>query len=147
MDAVVADFEAGAAEMLSPDAAPDHWDVIEGQGSLFHPAYAAVSVGLLHGSQPDVFVLCHEPGRESLFGYPDFPTPEIGAAIDLHCRMGALTNPAIRCAGISFNTSALEPALAESVMAQAAQLHQLPVADPLRSGATFERLVDSCLAE
>src|ERR671913_501037 len=76
MDAVVADFEAGAAEMLSPDAAADHWDVIEGQGSLFHPAYAAVSLGLLHGSQPDVYVLCHEPGREFLLGYPEFPTPD-----------------------------------------------------------------------
>jgi uncharacterized NAD-dependent epimerase/dehydratase family protein len=147
MDAVVADFEAGAAEMLSPDAAPEHWDVIEGQGSLFHPAYAAVSLGLLHGSQPDVFVLCHEPGRVSLIGYPDFPTPELAVAIDLHCRMGSLTNPAIRCAGLSFNTSALEPARAEAVMEQTARLHNLPVADPLRGGAAFERLVDSCLAE
>ena len=70
MDAVVSDFLAGAAEMLSPDAHPAHWDVIEGQGSLFHPAYAGVSLGILHGSQPDVIVLCHEPGRTHLLGYP-----------------------------------------------------------------------------
>jgi uncharacterized NAD-dependent epimerase/dehydratase family protein len=147
MDAVVADFEAGAAEMLSPDAAPDHWDVIEGQGSLFHPAYAAVSLGLLHGSQPDAFVLCHEPGRKSLIGYPDFPTPGLAEAIDLHCRVGALTNPAIRCAGISLNTSRLEPARAAAVIEETARLLRLPAADPLRAGAAFERLVDSCLAE
>ena len=75
MDAVVADFEAGAAEMLSPDAAAAHWDVIEGQGSLFHPSYAAVSLGLLHGSQPDVIVVCHEPGREFVLGLEDYPMP------------------------------------------------------------------------
>ena len=81
MDAVVADFEAGAAEMLSPDAAPDHWDVIEGQGSLFHPAYAGVSLGLLHGSQPDVIVVCHEPGRTHMLGHPQFELPSIDDTI------------------------------------------------------------------
>ena len=114
MDAVVSDFAAGAAEILSPDAAPDHWDVIEGQGSLFHPAYAGVSLGLLHGSQPDVIVVCHEPGRGHLLGYPDFPTPSLPDAIALHLRMGSLTNPKIRCAGVSFNTAALSAAEAEA---------------------------------
>ncbi len=75
MDAVVADFEAGAAEMLSPDAPPDHWDVIEGQGSLFHPSYACVSLGLLHGSQPDVIVVCHEPGRTGIVGLDAYRLP------------------------------------------------------------------------
>ena len=145
MDAVVSDFESGAAELLSPDAAADHWDVIEGQGSLFHPAYAAVSLGLLHGSQPDVFVLCHEPGREFLLGYPDFPTPGLKEAIDLHRRMGSLTNPAIRCAGLSFNTSALTPERAQAVMEEAAHRLGLPVADPMQGGAALERLVTACL--
>src|SRR6476646_7999989 len=75
MDAVVADVEAGAAKLLSPDAAPQHWDVIEGQGSLFHPAYAAVTLGLLHGSQPDMFVVCHQPSRTHVLGYPTFALP------------------------------------------------------------------------
>ncbi len=146
MDAVVVDFEAGAAEILSPDAPSDHWDVIEGQGSLFHPAYAAVSLGLLHGSQPDVIVLCHEPGREHLLGYPDYPTPALGEAIALHLRMGALTNRAIRCAGLSFNTTALTPDEAEAVMHTASQKIGLPVADPMRGGPAFDRLVEACLA-
>jgi uncharacterized NAD-dependent epimerase/dehydratase family protein len=146
MDAVVSDFVAGAAEVLSPDAPPDHWDVIEGQGSLFHPAYAGVSLGLLHGSQPDVIVLCHEPGRTHLLGYPDFPTPSLDEAIALHLRMGALTNPAIRCAGISFNTAALSPAEATEVLARASQEVGLPVADPMRGGPAFDRLVEACLA-
>ena len=63
IDAVVADFIAGAVEWLAPDNDPGHWDVIEGQGSLFHPAFAGVSMGLLHGAQPDALVLCHEPTR------------------------------------------------------------------------------------
>jgi uncharacterized NAD-dependent epimerase/dehydratase family protein len=145
MDAVISDFESGAAEMLSPDAAPDHWDVIEGQGSLFHPAYAAVSLGLLHGSQPDVFVLCHEPGRKHLLGYPDYPTPGLEEAIELHRRMGSLTNPAIRCAGLSFNTSALAPARAQAVMDETSRRLGLPVADPMLGGEALENLVTSCL--
>ena len=84
MDAVVADFEAGAAERLSPDAAADHWDVIEGQGSLFHPSYAAVSLGLLHGSQPDVIVVCHEPGRRHILGLEAFELPTLEETIDLN---------------------------------------------------------------
>ncbi|WP_426000381.1 DUF1611 domain-containing protein [Caulobacter sp. DWR1-3-2b1] len=146
MDAVVSDFEAGAAEILSPDAAPDHWDVIEGQGSLSHPAYAAVSLGLLHGSQPDVVVLCHEPGRERLLGFPEFRTPSLIDAIAVNLQMGALTNPNIRCGGVSFNTSALTQQEAEVLMAVASTALSLPVADPLRGGPAFERLVDNCLA-
>ncbi|WP_374470210.1 DUF1611 domain-containing protein [Phenylobacterium sp.] len=146
MDAVVSDFEAGAAELLSPDAAPDHWDVIEGQGSLFHPAYAAVSLGLLHGSQPDVVVLCHEPGRTRLLGYPDYPVPTLAAAIETNLALGRLTNTAIRCAGVSFNTGGLDPAAAEAAMAEASAALGLPVADPIRGGARFEALVEACLA-
>ena len=146
MDAVVADFEAGAAEMLSPDAAPDHWDVIEGQGSLLHPAYAAVSLGLLHGSQPDVFVVCHQPGRQRLMGHEAFALPTVNEVIDLTVRLGRRTNPAIRCAGISLNTSAFAPAEAEALMSAESERLGLPAADPIRGGERFDALVDACLA-
>jgi uncharacterized NAD-dependent epimerase/dehydratase family protein len=145
MDAVVADFEAGAAEMLSPDASPDHWDVIEGQGSVFHPAYAAVSLGLLHGSQPDVFVVCHDPGRERMLGYPDYGLPDILETIELTVLLGKRTSPGIRCAGVSLNTSRLEPEEARALLERERVRLRLPVADPIRAAAGFERLVDSCL--
>jgi uncharacterized NAD-dependent epimerase/dehydratase family protein len=146
MDAVVADFAAGAAELLSPDAAPTHWDVIEGQGSLMHPAYAGVSLALLHGSQPDVIVVCHEPGRERVLGHPGFAVPGVREIIELSLRLGSRTNPRIRCGGVSFNTSKLSDGEAARVIAAETDRLGLPVADPMRGGAAFERLVDSCLA-
>lgn len=146
MDAVVSDFEAGAAELVSPDAAPGHWDVIEGQGSLFHPAYAAVSLGLLHGSQPDVIIVCHEPGRTQVLGSPGYALPSIEDTIDLNLRLGARTNPAIRCAGVSFNTAHMDAGAAAALMAAESARLGLPVADPIRGGDAFERLLDSCLA-
>ena len=146
MDAVVSDFEAGAAEVLSPDAAADHWDVIEGQGSLMHPAYAAVSLGLLHGSQPDVIVVCHQPGRTEMLGTPGYAVPGIEDTIGLNLRLGSRTNAAIRCAGLSFNTSHMGEAEANALMAEESRRLGLPVADPIRGGDAFARLVDSCLA-
>jgi len=146
MDAVVADFAAGAAELLSPDAAENHWDVIEGQGSLFHPAYAGVSLALLHGSQPDVIVVCHEPGRERVLGHPGYVLPSIEETIDLALRLGSRTNPAIRCGGVSLNTSKLDEAQASRVIAGQADRLGIPVADPIRGGEAFDRLVDACLS-
>ena len=145
MDAVVSDFGAGAAEMLSPDAAADHWDVIEGQGSLSHPSYAGVSLGLLHGSQPDVIVVCHEPGRDYIVGHPDLPIPSIEYTIELNIALGRRTNPAIRCGGVSLNTSHLSEAEAHRVIASEAQRLGLPVADPVRGGDAFASLLDNCL--
>jgi len=147
MDAVVADFEAGAAEMLSPDAPAEHWDVIEGQGSLFHPAYAAVSLGLLHGSQPDVFIVCHEPGREHLLGYPHYPMPSIAETIDLTLRLGRRTNASIRCGGVSLNTARLSEDAARELLARESVRLGLPTADPIRHGPEFEELVDTCLRQ
>ncbi len=147
MDAVVADFAAGAAEQLSPDAAPDHWDVIEGQGSLFHPAFAGVSLALLHGSQPDLFVICHEPGRESLLGMTGFKLPTIEAVIEQTVAMGRLTNPQIRCGGVSLNTARLDDDAAAALIEAESDRLGLAVADPMRRGAAFDRLIEACLQQ
>lgn len=144
IDAVIADFATGAAELLSPDAAPDHLDVIEGQGSLSHPAYAPVSLALLHGSQPDLFVVCHEPGREAILGTACYRLPSIEAVIEQTVMMGRLTNPAIRCVGVSLNTGALSADEATRVIAETSARLGLPAADPIRGGEPFERLLDAC---
>ena len=147
IDAVPADFVAGAAEVLTPDAAPDHWDVVEGQGSLFHPSYAGVSLGLLHGTQPDVLVVCHEPGRRHILGLEAYALPDLPETIDLNLRLARRTNPAVRCAGVSLNTSALSSAEARSLLAAERARLGLPVADPMRGGHELEQLVTSCLKE
>ena len=145
MDAVVADFAAGAAEILSPDAAGDHWDVIEGQGSLLHPAYSGVSLALLHGSQPDVVVICHEPGRNRILGAPGYTVPGIEEISKLALSLGRRTNPAIRFAGASLNTGQLDADSAERLLAEESERLSLPVADPMRGGKHFESLIDRCL--
>lgn len=145
MDAVVSDFEAGAAELLSPDAARDHWDIIEGQGSLFHPAFAAVSLGLLHGSQPDVVVVCHQPGRRSMSGLPDYQLPTLAETIDMTLRLGSRTNPGIRCGGVSLNTAHLDEVERRQVLEDAERSLGLPAADPMRPGVALEALVENCL--
>lgn len=145
IDAVVCDFVAGAAEMLTPDAAGDHWDVVEGQGSIFHPSYAGVSLGLLHGTQPDVIVLCHASDREHMLGLKGYPVPGLPEAIDLHLRLVRRTNPRVRCAGISLNTAGLGEAAARAKLAECSEALRLPVADPMRGGPEFERLVAECL--
>src|SRR2546430_1177055 len=145
IDAVVADFAAGAAETLSPDAADDHWDIIEGQGSLLHPAYSGVSLALLHGSQPDVVVICHESGRDRILGVPGYALPAVEDIMDLALRLGRRTNPAIRCAGVSLNTANLDAQSAERLLGNESERLGLAVADPLRGGVQFEALVDRCL--
>lgn len=140
IDAVIADFISGAAEWLSPENDPDHWDIIEGQGSLFHAAYAGVTLGLIHGSQPDYMVLCHEPTRTHMRGLPHAPLPSIEACLELHVVCARLTNPASRFAGISVNTRALDEAAAERCIKSLEDAHGLPVTDPIRYGV--EKIVD-----
>lgn len=141
VDAVVADFISGASEWLSPDNDEDHWDVVEGQGSLFHAAYAGVTLGLLHGSQPDAIVLCHEPTRPHMRGTPTIPMPDLQAVIDANIAAGRLTNPDIRCIGVSVNTSALPEGEADKLLADIEARLGLPAVDAYRQGAA--RLVDA----
>jgi uncharacterized NAD-dependent epimerase/dehydratase family protein len=134
IDAVVADFLSGAAEMLSPANDPDHWDIIEGQGSIYHPGYASVSMGLLIGSQPDVFVVCHEANRSHISGWPDFELPSIQEVIDRTISIGASTNPDIRCIGLSVNTKKLSERQALDYLATLSEKYRLPATDPIRFG-------------
>ena len=134
IDAVVADFIAGAAEVLSPDNAPDHWDVIEGQGSLFHPAYAGVTLGLLHGSQPDYIVLCHDPSRTTIEYRPDFPIPPLADAVAQYLTAARITNRQVRLAGVSINSSSLDDAAWAAYRDDVSCSLGVPVCDPLRGG-------------
>ncbi|TGD94884.1 N-acetyltransferase DgcN [Methylobacterium nonmethylotrophicum] len=144
IDAVVADFISGAVEWIAPAADPRHWDLIEGQGSLFHPSFAGVSLGLLHGAQPDAFVVCHEPTRTTMRGVKH-PLPSIREVIDLTVQLGRLTNPDIRPTGIAVNTQALAEAEARALLARLADEHGLPATDPVRFGV--DGLVDRLVAE
>jgi uncharacterized NAD-dependent epimerase/dehydratase family protein len=144
IDAVVADFISGAAEWLTPEAAPTHWDVVEGQGSLFHPSFAGVTLGLMHGAQPDAFVVCHEPTRSTMRGVAH-PLPTIAEVIDLTVACGRLTNPGSRCVGIAVNTAALGEADARALLAETGDAHRLPAVDPVRFGVG--PIVDRLVAE
>lgn len=136
IDCVVADFISGAAEMLSPDNDPKHWDVIEGQGSIYHPGYAAVSHGLLIGSQADAFVVCHAAGRTHIEGWENYLLPSIGEVIERTIAIGSLTNPGIRCAGISVNTVDIADENREDYLAQLSAKYGLPCVDPMINGTS-----------
>jgi len=132
LDTIVGDYIAGAAELLSPSNKPNHWDVIEGQGSILHPSHAGVPLSLLHGSQPDAFVLCHEPTRLHMLGVT-YPIPSIAAIREATENMGRLTNPNIRCVGISLNTSAFQGDVSH-LKQQLSEEHNVPVVDPVVDG-------------
>jgi uncharacterized NAD-dependent epimerase/dehydratase family protein len=118
--------------------------VIEGQGALFHPAYAGVTLGLLHGSQPDALVLCHDPSRGTIEGYPNCPIPDLQHAIDRYVEAARLTNRGVRCVGLSINSSTLSDAAWQAYAKELALRLQLPVVDPMRGGV--EPLAEALLA-
>jgi uncharacterized NAD-dependent epimerase/dehydratase family protein len=141
VDAVVADFIAGSVEALTPPNRSDHWDLIEGQGSLFHPSYAGVSLGLLHGSQPDALVVCHEPERPHMRGLPGRPVPDIAETIALNERMAQMVNPDAKVIGMALNTSKFSTASADALTSQLSEQLGMPCVDPLVHGV--EPIVDA----
>ena len=143
LDAVIADFISGAIEQISPARTDGGWDLIEGQGSLFHPSFAGVSMGLLHGAQPDALVLCHDPVRSHMRGLPHYPLPGIAECIDANLRAARLTNPDVRFVGIALNTSALPEDEAIALCKRTAATFGLPCSDPYRMGveAILDRLL------
>jgi uncharacterized NAD-dependent epimerase/dehydratase family protein len=143
VDAVVADFIAGAVETISPANDADHWDIIEGQGSLYHPSFAGVTMGLIHGAQPDALVLCHEPTRTHMRGLPHYSVPDMGECMDACLNAARLTNPAARFAGISVNTSHMSEEAANRFLAECEARFSLPCLDPVRHGTG--RIVDGLM--
>ncbi|HHB80414.1 MAG TPA: DUF1611 domain-containing protein, partial [Aliiroseovarius sp.] len=141
LDAVVADFMAGAGEWLTPDNDADHWDLIEGQGSLFHASYSGVTMALIHGGAPDALILAHEPTREHMRGLPDYTPPSIEALRDLVEPIARVVNPNARAVGVSINTQHMSDAEAEAYIAETEARLGLPTTDPFRFGPA--KLVDA----
>lgn len=135
VDAVVSDFISGAVEWLAPANEPDHWDLVEGQGSLFHPSYAGVTMGLVHGAQPDALVVCHEPTRPHMRGLPHQKLPDIMACIEGHVDAARLTNPEAACVGVAVNTSGLPDVEARRrCLSDISAQTGLPAVDPVIDG-------------
>ncbi|NVK57634.1 MAG: DUF1611 domain-containing protein [Alteromonadaceae bacterium] len=144
IDSVKSDFISGAAETISPGNDTGHWDVIEGQGSLFNPSYAGVSLGLLHGSQPDAIVVCHDAVRATVSSCPEYELPSINDCIELHLRCARLTNPAAVCIGVSVNTSGLPANKRNPYLDNLSKQTGLVCVDPLVDGC--EAFVSSLMA-
>ncbi len=140
VDAVTADFISGSIETLCPAAPAHHWDVIEGQGSLHHPSFSGVSMGLMHGAQPDALVLCHEPTRTSMRGLPNQPLPSIEDSIALNLAAAKIVNPNTRFAGASFNTKHLPEHERSKYLAAMEQRIGLVCIDPFVTGS--QRIVE-----
>ena len=147
IDAVVSDFISGAAESISPSAEENHWDIIEGQGALTHPSYAGVSLGLLHGSQPDALVLCHDAARSSIQGLNEgrFPLLSFGETIACTLALARRVNEDARFVGVSVNTSRIDPAERPALLERYAEETDLPVVDPIIDGAAA--IVDRIASE
>ena len=141
LDAVVADFMAGSVEFLTPDNDDDHWDLIEGQGSLFHVSYSGVTMALIHGGQPDALILCHEPTREHMRGLPSYALPKLKQLRDMVLPIAQIANPSCKIVGISINTQHMAENVAKAYLDDLENRLGLPTTDPFRYGG--ELLVDA----
>ena len=135
LDAVIADFMAGSIEWLTPHNESDHWDIIEGQGSLFHASFSGVSLALIHGGQPDALILSHEPTRKHMRGLPDYGLPTLEALRDLSLTMARMVNPDVEVVGVSINTASLHEEAAMDYLEAIEARMGLPAVDPFRQGA------------
>ncbi|MEP3442261.1 MAG: N-acetyltransferase DgcN [Sulfitobacter sp.] len=144
LDAVVADFMAGSVEWLTPDNDPDHWDVIEGQGSLYHVSYSGVTMALIHGGQPDALIICHEPTRDHMRGLPGYKVPSMSAIRDMALTLAQVANPDCVVVGIAVNTQHLSEEEAVAYLTKVEAEMGLPAVDPFRHGA--ERLAEALAA-
>lgn len=144
LDAVIADFMAGAVEYLTPDNDDDHWDLIEGQGSLFHVSYSGVTMALIHGGQPDALILCHEPTRQHMRGLPDYSLPSLQRLRDTALPLAQVANPGCKVVGVSVNTQHMTEDDAKTYLAQVEAEMGLPATDPYRFGSG--KLVDALAA-
>ncbi len=134
VDAVVADFMSGAVEAITPAHNDDHWDIIEGQGSLFHPSFSGVTAALIHGGQPDALVACHEPTRTHMRGLAHQPVPDLGELISLTTIMAKIVNKDARFVGICVNTSNMEKDTIDSYLRGLEDKYSLPACDPYAQG-------------
>ena len=135
LDAVVADFISGAIETLAPGRDDDGWDLIEGQGSLFHPSFAGVSTGLLHGAQPAAIVMCHDPSRAHMRGLPHYQLPDLAECLVANLAVARLTSPDVQAVGVALNTVKMDEAAALRLCAATGDALGLPCTDPFRFGA------------
>ena len=134
VDCVVSDFISGSVEALCPANDDDHWDLIEGQGSLYHPAFAGVSLGLLHGSQPDALVICHALNRDHMRALPGRPLPSLEQVIEMNLTAARITNPGVKVIGVSVNTSSVSDDEALAYCKSVTEQLGLPCVDPIRHG-------------
>ena len=141
LDAVIADFMAGSIEYLTPDNDEEHWDLIEGQGSLFHVSYSGVTMALIHGGQPDALILCHEPTRQHMRGLPGYKLPSLEALRDIVLPISKVANPDCKVVAVSINTQHMEDEAARSYLIDTELRMNLPATDPFRYGA--DKLVDA----